>query len=267
MDATSVIAALVLLCEGVILVILPLELVWLWRRRKLDRARLREMAGSASTIVPLAIVSSLIFAGVPVAADVSVGEALACIVAVDFLYYWDHRLGHEVRLFWALGHSVHHSSPNYDQSTALRVSALDGPLTLWVYLPALLVFPVGLVVVSLTLVVGYQTWIHTELVGKLPALDGWLNTPSNHRVHHASQARYLDKNYGGIFVIWDRLFGTYERETEAPRYGLTTPIGSSNPITVHTFEAARSLRRLRTLGWRARWHFLWSNPRADAPPA
>lgn len=258
--------------EAALLVLLPIEFWRLHRSKRLTWSRVAEMAGSTSAGVPTFLLSGalygLIFAGFvvlhsvwPIQIEVSALSAVLCVLLVDFLYYWDHRIGHEVRLFWALGHSVHHSSNQYDPSTALRVSVLDGPFTAWIYLPAVLVgFPPLLILASIGLVVAYQTWLHTEAIGKLPWLDPWLNTPSNHRVHHASQAHYLDKNYGAVLIIWDRLFGTYEPEKAAPIYGLTEPLNSSNPIAIHFFELVKLARALVARSWRARWKLLWSKP-------
>lgn len=270
MAADSVFGTLALVFQSVTLLALPLELWLLHREGCLDGTRLREMAGSASTLLPF-LALGLLAAGPLEALEAEQARlglplssswpaALLCLVLVDLAYYCDHRLGHEVRLFWAAGHSVHHSSRFYDPSTALRVSVLDGPLTSWVYLPALLFFPVGLVVSCLGVVVAFQTWLHTGRVGRLPLLDPWLNTPSNHRVHHGSQGAYLDKNYGGILIIWDRLFGTWAAEGEQPVYGLTTPLTSSHPVAVHGFELSRLAVDVRRAPWSRRLGLLLGRP-------
>lgn len=275
MDTMQWLDWLTLTGEGVIAVLLPLELWRLWRRRQLDWTRVREMLASASVALPV-LLGGAAYAGLllwlfnavhalaPVQWPINGWSALACVLLVDFLYYWDHRLGHEVRLFWALGHSVHHSSPVYDQSTALRVSLLDGPFTVWIYLPApLFGFHPLLVLGAFGLVLAYQTWLHTETVGKLRWLDPWLNTPSNHRVHHGSQPAYLDRNYGAILMLWDRWFGTYAAETEPVRYGLTEPIRTVHPLRVHFHELQRLWREWRPSGWRRRWRLLWARPGAQ----
>jgi sterol desaturase/sphingolipid hydroxylase (fatty acid hydroxylase superfamily) len=161
---------------------------------------------------------------------------LLAIIAVDFTYYWMHRIEHERRILWAV-HSVHHSSQEYNLTTALRLSWLES-LYEWIFfVPLLLIgFDAIQVLASLFAVVLYQTWIHTEKVDKLGWLDGVLNTPSVHRVHHATNAHYIDKNYGGILILWDRLFGTYQVENEKPVYGLTTQLKSSNPLTINFRE-------------------------------
>ncbi|MBL4673248.1 MAG: sterol desaturase family protein [Arenicella sp.] len=162
------------------------------------------------------------------------------VIAVDFSYYWMHRIEHERRIFWAV-HSVHHSSEEYNLTTALRLSWMES-LYEWIFfIPLLLIgFDAVQVLGALLIVVLYQTWIHTERVGKLRWLDGILNTPSVHRIHHANNEAYIDKNYGGILILWDRLFGTYEVESETPVYGMTVQLGSSNPLTIN-FQEFRSI--------------------------
>jgi sterol desaturase/sphingolipid hydroxylase (fatty acid hydroxylase superfamily) len=160
---------------------------------------------------------------------------LAAFVADDLAYYWFHRVHHEVRFFWA-AHVTHHSSRQYNLATALRQSWV--PMTsLPFYAPlALLGFdPVMLATVhGLNLL--YQFWIHTETIDRLGPLEAVLNTPSHHRVHHASNVQYLDRNYGGILIVWDRLFGTFEPEVEAPVYGLTKNIATRNPFAIAFHE-------------------------------
>jgi sterol desaturase/sphingolipid hydroxylase (fatty acid hydroxylase superfamily) len=158
--------------------------------------------------------------------------ALAILVA-DFTYYWMHRAEHQLRVFWAY-HSVHHSSPEYNLTTALRLAWLDGAIEWLFFLPMVLLgFDVVQTVMAISIVVAYQTWIHTEKVGQLGWLDGILNTPSVHRVHHGVNAAYIDKNFGGILIIWDRLFGTYQAETEPVRYGVLPQLGSANPLVIN----------------------------------
>lgn len=161
---------------------------------------------------------------------------LLLIPAEDLCYYWFHRAGHEVRLGWA-AHVNHHSSRRYNLSTALRQSWTT-PLTtmpFWWPLPLLGFHPMWILVAQ-TISLIYQFWIHTEFVGKLGPLEWVFNTPSHHRVHHASDLKYLDKNYGGIFIIWDRLFGTFEAEDELPTYGLLSNIETYNPFKIAMHE-------------------------------
>ena len=176
---------------------------------------------------------------------------VALFFADDFSYYWFHRISHESRVFWA-SHVVHHSSERYNLSTALRQTWV--PMTyfpFWLWLP-LVGFEPWMVLLAQAWSLIYQFWIHTERVRKLPApLEAVLNTPSHHRVHHGVNEQYLDRNYGGILIIWDRLFGTYEPEGERVRYGLTTQIRTFRPMRVafheyvamwHDVKRAGSLR-------------------------
>ncbi|HEV8324537.1 MAG TPA: sterol desaturase family protein [Myxococcota bacterium] len=154
----------------------------------------------------------------------------AAVVGVDFLYYWWHRLSHEVSFLWA-AHVVHHQSEDYNLAVALRQAPLTN-LTIWVFYAPLALLGVPPLVYATTAAFStlYQFWIHTELVGKLGPLERVINTPSLHRVHHAINPRYLDKNYGATFMIWDRLFGTYAAEEEPCVYGTVRPLASFNPL-------------------------------------
>ncbi len=240
------------------LLLLPLELLRRHRAGTLTRASLFELGASTSPMILTLMMSawtlSFITALFLFAAQFAVWtietswlSALAAIVLVDFLYYIDHRCGHEIRLYWAVSHSVHHSSTQYDQSTGFRVSFIDGFLSPWFYLPAVLIgFNPLLVASALGFIIAYQQWLHTETIGKLSWLDPWLNTPSNHRVHHGSQPQYLDKNYGAVLMLWDQFFGTYAVEKEAVVFGITNPINSHNPVAVHLCELIRLVRDLRT---------------------
>lgn len=156
--------------------------------------------------------------------------------ADDFSYYWFHRVSHESRGFWA-SHVVHHSSQHYNLSTALRQTWV--PMTylpFWLWLPVV-GFEPWMVLLAQAWSLIYQFWIHTEKIRKLPRpLEYVLNTPSHHRVHHGVNDQYLDRNYGGILIIWDRLFGTYEPEGERVRYGLTTQLRTFRPVRVAFHE-------------------------------
>ncbi|MBV6751275.1 sterol desaturase family protein [Pseudomonas chlororaphis] len=153
-------------------------------------------------------------------------------VAYDFCYYWLHRMGHERNILWA-AHSVHHQSEDYNLSTALRQTS-TGFLLSWIFYLPLAVLGVPLVVfisvASLNLL--YQFWVHTRHVPKLGWYEWFFVTPSNHRAHHAQNALYMDRNYGGVFILWDRLFGTFQEEDEREPviFGVTTPLASWNPL-------------------------------------
>ncbi len=156
---------------------------------------------------------------------------LAAFVLYDFFYYWNHRLGHEVSLLWA-AHVVHHSSEEYNLTTALRQTS--GSFLSWIfYLPMAVVGFDPAVVLSVgALNLVYQFWVHTRHVGKLGWYEWFFVTPSNHRVHHAQNQIYLDRNYGGVFILWDRLFGSFQEELddEPPIYGVRKALQSWNPV-------------------------------------
>jgi sterol desaturase/sphingolipid hydroxylase (fatty acid hydroxylase superfamily) len=152
------------------------------------------------------------------------------LVGIDFLYYWWHRASHVVNLLWAV-HAVHHQSEDMNLAVALRQPAFETLTIIPFHLPLALVGVEPWIYVSCYAIdLIYQFWVHTEITRRHGALEWILNTPSAHRVHHGINARYLDKNYGGILLVWDRLFGTYEPEEEAPVYGVTHPLASYNVI-------------------------------------
>ena len=170
------------------------------------------------------------------------------LLGVDLLYYWWHRASHEVNILWA-AHVVHHHSEDFNLAVALRQALLTGLTSLPFFLPlALLGVPPLVYAVSKALNTLYQFWIHTELVGRLGVVDRVLNTPANHRVHHAINPQYLDRNYAGILMLWDRLFGSFEPERERPVYGTTKPLRSLNPLwaNVHYFVDIARLSRAAT---------------------
>ncbi len=186
------------------------------------------------------------------------------LVADDFAYYWFHRISHEVRFFWNF-HVVHHSSNQYNLSVAVRQSWFSG-IAHWIfYIPvALLGFPFWSFAAMHGLNLLYQFWIHTKLVGKLGFLENFLNTPSHHRVHHGSDEIYLDRNYAGIFVVWDKLFGTFTEETDAPRYGTIKPLKSYNPLWINShgwFEMCETIKTKRT--WFGKIRCVFGSPNMD----
>ncbi len=164
----------------------------------------------------------------------------------DLAYYWYHRTHHTVRMFWA-SHVVHHSSRHYNLSTALRQSWTPfSALPFWLPL-AFIGFPPWMILAQQSISLIYQFFLHTERVGKLWApIEFVFNTPSHHRVHHGSNTEYLDKNYGGILIIWDRIFGSFQPEGAAVVYGLTKNIDTYNPLRVATHEFAAIGRDLVT---------------------
>jgi alkylglycerol monooxygenase len=191
---------------------------------------------------------------------------LLAFVGVDFAYYWWHRASHEVNVLWA-AHIVHHQSEDYNLAVALRQGVLTSSTSLLFYLPlALLGVPPVVFATTLAFSTLYQFWIHTQLIGtKRGVFDYVFNLPSHHRVHHAINPQYLDKNYGATLIVWDRWFGTYEQEDEAPVYGTTKPLASFNPwwAQVHYWV------ELAKLSWSAP-HFLdklrvWWKPPSFRP--
>jgi sterol desaturase/sphingolipid hydroxylase (fatty acid hydroxylase superfamily) len=178
------------------------------------------------------------------------------IVTEDFCYYWFHRAHHEVRVLWA-AHVNHHSSERYNLSTALRQSwmtPVTGPL-FWAPLPLLGFEPVY-VLTAQAISLLYQFWIHTEVIDRLGPLEWVLNTPSHHRVHHGSQLEHLDRNHGGILILWDRLFGTFQREEGRPRYGLIDNIHTYNLFKIAAHEwvsMARDVAKAPTWGAKLRY--------------
>ena len=157
----------------------------------------------------------------------------AALILADIAYYWEHRFMHRVGFGWAT-HAVHHSSPYFNISVAYRFGPLDGIMPIVFHLPLVMMgFNPFLILFAEAMVQLYQTALHTETIGKFPRpIEYIMNTPSHHRVHHGSNPQYLDKNYGGILIIWDRMFGTFEEEKEKVVYGVTEPINSVNPFVV-----------------------------------
>jgi len=196
--------------------------------------------------------------------EVGTGPAAWALLffAEDFTYYWWHRASHEVRFLWA-AHENHHSSEYFNYSTALRQSyttPFTVPLFYW-WLPLVGFHPL-MVFTQISGSLIYQFWIHTELVGRLPRwFEAVFNTPSHHRVHHGANVEYLDRNHGGILIVWDRLFGTFEPERARVRYGLTKNIHTWNPLRIAFHEWAAMLRDARhAAGWRARFGYLLAPP-------
>ncbi|MER5480995.1 sterol desaturase family protein [Streptomyces sp. NPDC002734] len=204
--------------------------------------------------IPIVALYTVVYELTPLRIPVLWWTVLLMLVAQDFFYYWSHRGHHVIRLLWAC-HVVHHSSRKFNLTTALRQPWTS--LTGWpFYLPliALGVHPAALAFLNSVSLV-YQFWIHTERIGKLPRpVEFLFNTPSHHRVHHASQGGYLDRNFGGILIVWDRMFGSFAAETERPVYGLTKNIETYNPFKVATHEyvaIAKDLKAARSWSERA----------------
>lgn len=186
-----------------------------------------------------------------------------CFFAEDLSYYVFHRSSHEVRYFWA-SHVVHHSSQKYNLSTALRqtwTGQLSGAFIFILWLPLVGFHPIMVAIFgSVSLI--YQFWIHTEAIDKMwKPVEFVFNTPSHHRVHHGSDVKYLDRNHGGVLIIWDRLFGTFTEEEERPVYGLVTNINTHNPLKIATHEwAAIGHDVWQAPDWRSRLGYLFGPP-------
>ncbi|MEO0570298.1 MAG: sterol desaturase family protein [Bacteroidota bacterium] len=241
-------------------------------KKKITKWRLGEMWASFSVFLVAQLtekIGTVVFAGsfifiaqfIPWQIPVNIWTTLLCILVVDFLYYWEHVVEHRVRFFWAY-HSIHHSSPIYNYTTALRVSFIDNFFGWIFYVPAVLVgFNPYIIVLTFFLILTYQFWLHTEIIGKLGWFEKIFMTPSQHRVHHGANNIYLDKNYGALFCIWDRMFGTFQEEKQTPRYGLTQQINTINPVKIHAHEyinICKDLKRART--WKEAWNYLIKGP-------
>ena len=198
---------------------------------------------------------------------------VVCFLGVDFLYYWFHRVSHESNLPWG-AHIVHHQSEEFNLAVALRQGAFQ-PLFSWVfYLPlAWIGFPPLVFLACSSFNTLYQFWIHTRLIGKLGPLEWVFNTPSHHRVHHGCDPKYIDKNYAGTLIVWDRLFGSFQVEEEEPTYGVTKPLANWNPVWANldyyrdllrlTAQAPTGRDRLKVWLKGPAWKPAWA--RLDAP--
>ncbi|MEE2691892.1 MAG: sterol desaturase family protein [Pseudomonadota bacterium] len=232
-------------------VLLVLIEMAVWRVTRRGRYETRDSAASllmglGSQIAPLFGGGALVFAVYVWAYQYRLFDipntwwaVVLAFVVDDFRYYWWHRISHERRWFWA-SHIVHHSSQHYNLTTALRQTwtgqiigslLFKTPLVFLGFHPAMLIFVGGLNLI-------YQFWIHTEQIGRMGPLEWIFNTPSHHRVHHATNPRYLDANYAGALIIWDRMFGTFvpERDDEKPRYGIIKNLGTFNPFVISFHE-------------------------------
>ena len=201
------------------------------------------LIGAGSLTVNLLLKTALISAAIwiynllPWRMELNWYTLIACFIAYDCCSYWSHRISHYNRFFWAT-HVVHHSADHYNLTVAFRQSWVQHFKTLFFIPVALIGFHPVIFFVASQLSTLYQFWVHTEAIGKLhPFIEKYFGTPSNHRVHHGSQEKYLDKNFGATFMIWDHLFGSFQYEEEKPIYGLTTPIANkTNPFTLNFHE-------------------------------
>lgn len=185
---------------------------------------------------------------------------IAAFFAVDFTYYWWHRASHRVALLWA-GHSVHHQSEDYNLAVALRQPILDPITTVPFYLPwALLGMPPEVYFTTLALNTVGQFWFHTRLIDRLGWLEAWLNTPSHHRVHHGIEPAYVDRNHGGILIVWDRMFGTFTAERHEPTYGVVPGFPHASPWEANWRPLHDRIAQARQRHGYDRWMTLFGPP-------
>ena len=258
-------ATIILFASPVFFALITVEMIVAWRRQR-HTYRLNDAINSLSLGV-MSQISAVFFKVLSIGIYAWVLKHFALLTlpsdawwvwiaglfAYDFLYYWLHRMGHHVNVLWA-AHVVHHQSEDYNLTTALRQTS-TGSLLGWIfYIPlAILGLPVEVFVVIALIDLLYQFWIHTQQIGKLGWFDRVFVSPSNHRVHHAVNDLYLDKNFGGILILWDRLFGTYADELDEHPvvYGTRKPLQSWNPFwaNVEVYHAV-AMDALRIRRWR-----------------
>ncbi|MGL1559336.1 sterol desaturase family protein [Vibrio parahaemolyticus] len=195
--------------------------------------------------------------------EMRVSAFLLLMLLQDFFYYWFHRASHRIRWMWA-AHVVHHSSERMNFSTAFRQSLMYPLAGMWLFwLPLVIIgFDPKWVVFVVLLNLGLQFCVHTQSIRSLGPLEWVFNTPSHHRVHHGINRQYIDKNYAGVLIIWDRMFGTFEPEIETVRYGISKPVNSFNPIKVTFAEWKDMFNEVRrpNLTWQQRWRCLFAPP-------
>jgi sterol desaturase/sphingolipid hydroxylase (fatty acid hydroxylase superfamily) len=227
------------------------ELLWMRRRGRLTRMAMREMRMSLSPLLPTVVMTVLLsgwwvwvyaeaanFAWQHV--EISLATLLPALLLADLCYYAEHRAAHRLRPLWVLYHAVHHSSPGYTVATAYRVSFANQLAAPLFYLPCVLAgFEPVLVVALQVFAIHYQAWVHTRAIGRLPVLDAFLNTPANHRMHHDIAMPAHGVNFGGVFVIWDRLFGTYAPPRVVRAFGIAGRPAPRNWRELYTGPFAR----------------------------
>lgn len=261
----------------VFIILILVEMIASWRSRRPERYETRDAATSLLTGTGSVILGGLL-AFIAVGAvtffyehrlatiPTSVATLLLCFVLDDLAYYWSHRFSHRVRWFWG-NHVVHHSSQYFNLTTALRQSWFSNAAGIFLFKVPLVVVgfhPLAIIFVASFNTI-YQFWIHTEAIERMPRwFEAVFNTPSHHRVHHANNPDYLDRNYAGTLIIWDKIFGTFVAENVAdpPRFGLVKNIGSFNPLRVATHEFIDMVRdQLRSgLTFRQRLSYLLQPP-------
>ncbi len=225
-----------------LLLLVLAEIIWGWRNDK----KVYDVKETFSNLSVLAgfHFSKIVFAGyqltllgfftqlTPFKLPENAWVFLLTFVTADFIYYWFHRISHSWKPLWAF-HMVHHSAMHMNLTAAYRLNWLSAIISPLFFIPAaLLGMPADFIVISYALNLAYQFFLHTEAVDKMGILEGFIDTPAAHRVHHGSNPIYIDKNFGGVLLIWDKLFKTYQPETEKVNYGLTTGSMGYNPFTL-----------------------------------
>ena len=226
----------------VILILIVVEGIWAWSVNR-ETYRVKESLANTAIFAGY-ITSKIVLFGYQLAIlgfasrfavwhmPENILTIILTFVAADFCFYWYHRVSHQVKFFWAF-HLTHHSSQSMNLTTAYRINWLSAFVLPFFFIPAVLLGCDPLIILlSYQANLFYQFFMHTEAIGKIPLVEGVINTPSAHRVHHGSNAIYIDKNYGGVFMVFDRMFGTYEPETERVKYGITTGFVSHNPLVL-----------------------------------
>ncbi|GAB3946653.1 sterol desaturase family protein [Spirosoma harenae] len=226
------------------------------------------LVGLGSLVISAAVKLSLLYATVwiynqlPWRMALSWWTVIPCYILFDLCSYWAHRISHGSRFWWAT-HVVHHSSEHYNLTVSFRLSWIQN-LKVFFFLPvALLGFHPIIFFTTNQVAVLFQFWVHTEYIRRLPRwIEFVFATPSNHRVHHGSQPKYIDKNFGATFIFWDRLFGTYQLEEEPAIYGITTNIAQkANPLVINFHEVRDIIRDVKaTREWRQKWFYVFGSP-------
>lgn len=219
------------------------------------------LISSALTRTALFAVILFFYNLVPWSIPVTWWSYVLCIVVLDFCRYWAHRIAHEQRFWWST-HVTHHSSEQYNWTVSFRLSWFQQLKVIFFIPAALMGFHPVVFFICHQIEVLYQFWIHTELIHKLPKpIEYIFTTPSHHRVHHARNQRYLDKNYGSTFIIWDRLFGTFQAEDEKPEYGILHPVNSYNPVKLVFHELVDLVKDVRDAkSMKERWYIMFGSP-------
>lgn len=227
---------------GILLLLIVTEMIWSWRndRKVYD---LKETITNTFILIGFQL-SKLLFTGyqltllnfsheiAPYQFSKNSWVFIITFIAADFVYYWYHRISHTWKPLWAF-HLIHHSATKMNFTTAYRLNWLGTLISPLFFVPlSLSGFPPDFIALSFALNLFYQFFLHTESIGKIKPLEGILDTPSAHRVHHGSNDQYIDKNFGGVIMLWDRIFGTYQPEKEKVKYGITTGFVSYNPFVL-----------------------------------